>query len=209
MSELWGGFALPDTAPHLPPDDFLMLRYPKSGALLRELFVRLAAEIPWRQESIILYGKRHMQPRLLCWMGDPECAYRYSGILHKPQPWHPLVSGIRAHVEALAGARFNSVLLNQYRDEQDSMGFHADDEPELGAQPVIASLSLGAARVMHLRHRRDRALPTQKLVLDDGDLLVMRGNSQCDWKHAIPKSRKALGPRINLTFRLIRFPSLT
>lgn len=207
MNPATGGSALPEAARQLPPDDFLLLRRADWGVPPGDILSRLVAEISWRQESITLFGKTHMQPRLICWMGDPDCTYRYSGTQHVPQPWHPLVSDLRAGLEALAGATFNSVLLNLYRDGQDSMGFHADDEPELGAHPVIASLSFGAARAMHLRHRRDRALPTQKLVLEDGDLLVMRGNSQQDWKHAIPKTRTASGPRINLTFRLIRSPS--
>ncbi len=204
MSPAAGGSALPEAARQLSPDDFVLFRRADWAVPPGEILAHLRAEISWRQESITLFGKTHMQPRLICWMGDPDCFYRYSGAQYVPQLWHPLVSDLRQRVEALAGVQFNSVLLNLYRDGQDSMGYHADDEPELGARPVIASLSLGAARAMHLRHRRDRALPTQKLVLEDGDLLVMRGNSQRDWKHAVPKTRMALGPRINLTFRLIR-----
>lgn len=207
MSDDRGGAALPDTASLLSPDDFSLSPCLDLGMATEDILKRLTAEIPWRQEAITLFGKRHMQPRLLCWMGDAGSTYRYSGVLHSPQPWHPLVDNLRERVEALAGARFNSVLLNLYRDGQDSMGFHADDEPELGVAPVIASLSLGAARIFHLRHRRDGAVPTQKLRLTDGSLLIMRGNSQRDWKHGVPKTRMAVGPRINLTFRLIRCPA--
>jgi len=169
-----------------------------------DILARLIAEIAWRQETITLFGKTHAQPRLICWMGDPGCSYAYSGKRYTPAPWHPLVAELRARVEAeAAGATFNSVLLNQYRDGQDSMGLHADDEPELGPKPVIASLSFGAQRTMHFRHRHDRTRPTQRLPLPDGSLLIMRGKTQANWKHAIPKTRKAIGPRVNLTFRRV------
>lgn len=136
-------------------------------------------------------------------MGDAGCRYVYSGVRHEPKPWHELVAALRIRVEKLAGARFNSVLLKQYRDGGDSMGFHADDEPELGDQPIIASLSFGATRIMHFRHRHDGDIPTQRIALHDGSLLIMGPTVQRDWKHAIPKTRKAVSPRINLTFRRI------
>lgn len=168
-----------------------------------EILARLTAEISWRQESITLFGKTHLQPRLLCWMGDPGSFYSYSGKRHDPVPWHPLVADLRQRVERLAGAPFNAALLNLYRDGQDSMGFHADDEPELGPQPIIASVSFGAERVTHFRHRHDRTLATRRVPLPDSSLLIMRGSTQANWNHAIPKTRKAIGPRINLTFRRI------
>lgn len=171
-----------------------------------DLLGRLRDEVDWRQESITLFGKTHPQPRLICWMGDPGCRYRYSGKWWEPQGWHPLVASLRDRAGALADARFNSVLLNYYRDGQDSMGFHADDETELGSRPVIASLSLGAERVMHWRHRHDRGEPTHRLPLGDGSLLVMGGDTQANWNHAIPKRRVPLGPRINLSFRTIIAP---
>jgi alkylated DNA repair dioxygenase AlkB len=102
------------------------------------ILARLITEIPWRRESITLFGKTRLQPRLICWMGDSGCAYAYSGKRHEPEPWHPLVARLRAQVEDLADAKFNAVLLNLYRDGDDSMGFHADDEPKLGDRPVIA-----------------------------------------------------------------------
>ena len=208
MSDAKGGSPLPETARELPDHDFQLVPHADLGAPKQEILTRLTVEIPWRQEAITLFGRTHAQPRLICWMGDPGYVYRYSGMVHKPQPWHPLVSNLRARVEELADAHFNGVLLNYYRDGNDSMGFHADDEPELGARPVIASLSFGAGRLLKLRHRQDCALPTQKLSLQDGSLLVMRGNSQRDWKHAIPKMRRIMEPRINLTFRQIRFPTI-
>lgn len=172
------------------------------GAPDDAILSRLTAEIPWRQESIVLFGKTHLQPRLICWMGDPDCRYRYSGRTYEPVPWHPLVADLRTRVERRAQARFNTVLLNLYRNGQDSMGFHADDESELGARPVIASLSFGAERRMHFRHRHER-IPTERISLPGGSLLIMRGDTQTNWKHAIPKTRKPIGPRVNLTFRRI------
>jgi len=188
----------------LPGADLLYWRDPELGDDQRNLFERLREGIGWRQESIALFGKTHLQPRLICWMGDPQCTYRYSGTHWEPQPWHPAVAALRGRIEALTGASFNSVLLNLYRDGRDGMGFHADDEPELGPRPVIASLSLGAERMMHFRHRHDRGQPTFRLPLPGGSLLLMRGDTQKNWKHAIPKRQRPAGPRINLTFRLIR-----
>lgn len=196
----------PTTAPvsfPFPGADLLLFRNGRWGEPTDRLLGRLVAEIPWRQQSITLFGKTHPQPRLICWMGDPGCAYSYSGTRWEPEPWHLLVDAVRARVEALSGAPFNAVLLNLYRDGADSMGFHADDEPELGERPVIASLSFGAERTMHFRHRHDPAQPTQCITLGDGDLLVMRGDTQKNWRHAIPKTRRPIGPRLNLTFRRI------
>ena len=174
------------------------------GAPSAEVLSRLLTEISWRQENITLFGKTHLQPRLICWMGDPGCAYTYSGKRYEPEPWHPLVADLRTRVEKATETQFNSVLLNQYRDGQDSMGYHADDEPELGEQPIIASLSFGAERVMHFRHRHDSTLPTQRITLFDGGLLVMKGDIQTNWRHAIPKTRRPTGPRVNLTFRKVK-----
>lgn len=187
----------------LPGADLMLMKDIDWGKPPQELLIRLIGEIPWQQESITLFGRTHLQPRLICWMGDPGCAYRYSGKRYEPEPWHPLVADLRARAETLANASFNSVLLNFYRDGNDGMGFHADDEPELGDRPVIASLSFGAERIMHFRHRHDRALPTARVPLPNASLLVMRGQTQTNWKHAIPKTRRPIGPRVNLTFRRI------
>lgn len=171
----------------------------ESGAALLS---RLTAETGWRQDSITLFGKTHKQPRLHAWVGDAGCAYTYSGLRMEPDPWTPLLSDLRARVEEIAGARFNSVLLNLYRDGADSMGAHADDEPELGPRPVIASLSLGAERTLSFTHRARRHAAL-RLPLAHGSLLVMAGETQTHWKHAISKTARAVGPRINLTFRQI------
>lgn len=164
-----------------------------------DLLARLIAETAWRAESITVWGKRHLQPRLSAWYG--EVRYRYSGMTLEPLPFTALQLALKEAVEAACGQRFNSVLLNYYRDQHDSMGFHSDDESELGARPVIASLSIGAPRTFILKHKR---LPkTMKLALGDRSLLLMGGNLQQNWQHGINKSRTFCGPRINLTFRKI------
>ena len=192
-----------DETVFLPGAGLNLIRHIDWGVASPDILAQLIEEIPWRRESITLFGRTHLQPRLICWMGDPGCAYSYSGKRHEPIAWHPLVARLRGRAEALAQASFNSVLLNHYRDGHDSMGFHADDEPELGDYPVIASLSFGAERTIHFRHRHDRSIPAQRITLPDSSLLVMGGETQRNWKHAIAKTRKPAGPRINLTFRRI------
>lgn len=184
----------------LPDADVRLLR---GLALPAECMARLVAETGWRQDAIRLYGREMLQPRLHAWYGDAEAVYTYSGLRNVPLPWTPLLSELRGIVEDAAEARFNSVLLNLYRDGRDSMGMHSDDEPELGAQPVIASVSLGATRTFILRHRRDKALKPVRVPLGEADLLIMRGDTQANWAHSINKQAQA-GARLNLTFRLIR-----
>jgi alkylated DNA repair dioxygenase AlkB len=176
----------------------LLARLPLSLSNV-EVFERLLNETPWREESVVVYGKRHLQPRLTAWYGD--ASYTYSGLRLEPLPWTALLLEIRAAVEAACGQRFNSVLLNRYRNERDSMGMHSDDEPELGNDPVIASLSYGATRTFILRHKRDKR--TVRLPLEDGSLLLMSGQLQRNWLHGINKSTRPLGERLNLTFRYI------
>lgn len=166
------------------------------------LFDQLRADIQWRQEEIIIFGQPKRVPRLVAWHGDPGAAYTYSGVRHEPEPWTAPLAELRARVEALSGQRFNAVLLNLYRSGADGMGWHADDEPELGVNPVIASVSLGAARRFRLRHRRHKAL-TRELDLAHGSLLLMSGTTQHHWVHALPKTARAVGERINLTFRAL------
>ncbi|MDL2356552.1 MAG: alpha-ketoglutarate-dependent dioxygenase AlkB [Pseudomonadota bacterium] len=163
------------------------------------LLARLIAETAWRCERITVWGKQHPQPRLTAWHGD--AAYAYSGLTLAPSPFTPLLEEIRAAVEAASGARFNSVLLNYYRDGRDSMGMHSDDEPELGPRPAIASLSLGATRTFVLQHKASGE--RLRLALSDGSLLLMGGELQHHWLHGINKVTRKVGPRVNLTFRLI------
>ena len=167
------------------------------------LFQRLKREIKWRQDSITLFGKRHPQPRLSAWYGNPGASYRYSGLNNTPLPWTADLQYLRQRVQNACSHPFNSVLLNYYRDGSDAMGMHADDEPDLGTEPVFASLSLGAPRRMRFVHHR-REHPPMNLVLEPGSLLIMSGPTQDNWKHGINRTRRPCGPRINLTFRRIQ-----
>jgi len=173
---------------------------PDAGMLMQ----RLLAETPWQQETITLWGKQHLQPRLSAWYGDPGSAYSYSGVVLQPQAWTPTLARIKSDVENATGTAFNSVLLNLYRNEEDSVGWHSDAEPELGNCPVIASISLGDTRTFRLRHKTRKELKPLLLELTNGSLLLMAGKTQHCWQHAILKERTPHGPRINLTFRLIR-----
>jgi alkylated DNA repair dioxygenase AlkB len=165
-----------------------------------QAFLDFQQTINWQTQRIRMFGKWVDSPRLSCWIGDPQARYRYSGTTFEPQPWSAGLLALRERLEGELGMPFNSVLANLYRDGGDAMGWHSDDEPELGAEPVIASVSLGAARRFLLRRRDDHAV-RQALVLEPGSLLVMRGHSQRDWQHALPRTAKPVGPRINLTFR--------
>lgn len=162
-------------------------------------FSVLTQELDWQQEAITLFGKSVLQPRLQAWYGDK--AYTYSGLTMPPKAWTPMLADLKQRCELLAGQAFNSVLANLYRDGQDSMGWHQDNEPELGQQPVIASLSLGETRRFVLRHLHSKE--KFELPLSHGSLLIMAGNTQHFWQHCVPKTVRALEPRINLTFRLI------
>jgi alkylated DNA repair dioxygenase AlkB len=167
-----------------------------------QLFDQLRRDVQWQQEEIVIFGQRRQVPRLVAWHGDAGASYVYSGTDHRPEPWTPVLARIRDRVQALTGAPFNAVLLNLYRDGRDGMGWHADDEPELGRDPVIASLSLGATRRFCLRHRRRKDLKLD-LPLPHGSLLCMSGATQHHWVHALPKTRLPVAERINLTFRLV------
>ena len=187
---------LPDAdvwySPHLP-----------LGLPPDEIARNLIRDVRWRSEEIVVWGKKYPQPRLVAWHGDAGQRYTYSGITLEPLPWTDLLLGIKSTVEEFAQASFNSVLLNYYRDHRDSMGFHSDDEPELGPKPTIASLSLGSERVLILKHKTRTELKPVRLPLQSGSLLLMKGDTQHHWKHGINKESKACGPRVNLTFRRI------
>ena len=179
---------------------FLHAFYPSGQCAT--LFAALMNETPWRQERIEVWGKTHQQPRLTSWHGDPGTGYTYSGITLATCPWTPLLEQMRQDVEAVTGYRYNSVLLNLYRNQHDSVGWHSDNERELGRTPVIASLSLGATRSFRLRHRERLHAPVY-IALTDGSLLLMAGETQRNWQHAVPKETREKSARINLTFRRI------
>ncbi len=162
----------------------------------------LLTQVPWETHRIRMFGRWLDSPRLSCWMGDAEAHYRYSGADFAPHPWAPAVRELREQLQLGCDGSFNSVLLNCYRDGRDSMGWHSDDEPELGPTPLIASLSLGVSRRFLLRRRDDPAQKAEYL-LGHGDLLLMRGHCQRDYQHALPKTARVSGERINLTFRQI------
>lgn len=197
--------AMPDLTVHpnlLPQDgELYLLRgfYPKSQA--NRYYDALMQNLNWQSEQLFIYGRWLTVPRLMAWYGDSGAQYRYSGVEHVAQAWTPALQAIKADIEAVCGYRFNSVLANLYRNGQDSMGCHADDEKELGKNPCIASLSLGETRLFRFRH------PVSATRLDielaDGDLLIMAGSIQHHWRHELPKTRKPKQPRINLTFRWV------
>lgn len=163
-----------------------------------EYFALLRGETPWEQRSIRIMGRTIPQPRLIAWFGDKP--YTYSGLTVNPDtPFTPLLSLLRAKVELATGASFNSVLLNLYRNGNDSIAWHSDDEPELGPNPTIASVSLGATRRFNLKHKTTQE--TRSLDLAHGSLVLMSGTSQAHWKHSVPKTKALVGERINLTFR--------
>ena len=173
------------------------------------LFAALRGAVAWENHRIRLFGREVASPRLSCWIGDAGADYTYSGTRFAPRPWPPALAALRPRIEMACGARFNSVLANLYRDGNDAMGWHSDDEPELGAQPVIASLSLGAERLFRLRRRLPRGVParaadTLRLPLPHGSLLRMAGDTQRQYRHDLPRSRAPVAARINLTFRLVR-----
>lgn len=167
------------------------------------LYKLLQEECSWQQDRIQLFGKQHKIPRLQTFQGEPGLEYRYSNLTLQTKPWHPEVAAIKREIEQCCSSRFNAVLMNLYRDGQDSMGWHSDDEPELGQNPVIASLSLGGERRFLLRHRTDKTIAKHEAILTSGSLLIMAGSTQHYWQHSIPRTAKAVSSRINLTFRQI------
>jgi alkylated DNA repair dioxygenase AlkB len=179
----WPGFLQPSEADHFYQD--------------------LLTEVQWRQEPIRMFGKQVLQPRQTAWYGEED--YSYSGIVMRRRSWTARLDDIKNLVQVAVGLPLNGVLLNHYRNGQDSMGWHRDNEKELGPEPVIASVSLGESRRFLLRHRTEPSLKVEQ-ILEHGSLLVMRGQSQEAWEHSIPKSAKVQHARLNLTFRRILRP---
>lgn len=183
--------------------DLALYTHVDVGVSEHELFGMLHEQLAWRDEPITMFGKTFMQPRRIAWYGDEHAVYTYSGQIHRPLPWVAPLRAIKHVAEELAGTTFNSVLCNLYRNGRDSMGYHSDNEPELGRNPVIASFSIGAERVLHFRHTHDKTIPTVKVPMPSMSMLVMRGDTQQLWKHALPKTSRCDQARINLTFRRI------
>ncbi|HXW10628.1 MAG TPA: alpha-ketoglutarate-dependent dioxygenase AlkB [Steroidobacteraceae bacterium] len=185
----------------LPDADVRYWPHALGAARADVLLASLRAGIDWQQEHVVIFGTPRLVPRLVAWHGDPDAHYTYSGTAHEPHAWTDELRELREVAEALTGHRYNSVLLNLYRDGRDGMGWHADDEPELGRDPAIASLSLGATRRFRLRHRRSRQGIDIDLV--HGSLLSMAGETQHHYVHALPKTARTVGERVNLTFRWV------
>lgn len=187
----------------LPPN---LMDY-RPGFFTQEESIRLMRtlkeNINWQQETIQMYGKLLNTPRLTAWYGDNSKTYAYSGKKYDPHPWTPELLFIKQRVDEASGIKFNSVLLNDYRDGNDSVAWHADDEPELGVNPVIASVSFGQPRRFDVRHKQDHKMK-YSVSLENGSLLIMKGDLQHNWEHQVPKSALAIKERINLTFRVIR-----
>ena len=168
----------------------------------------ISAQTSWSQPQIKLYGRSIAVPRLVAWYGDADAHYRYSGFTHEPLTWTPLLADIRQRVQQQVGQRLNGVLLNYYRDGQDAMGWHSDDERELGQQPLVVSLNLGATRRFDFRRKGTSGIE-YSISLEHGSLLVMSGLTQHYWQHQIARTRKVRAPRLNLTFRqIIHGPTL-
>lgn len=190
---------------HLNLPDAEIIYYPaffdkkEADAIYNELM----NTIPWQQDEITVFGKKHLQPRLTALFGNEGKPYSYSNIKMQPHPWNLLLQKLKTKIENVSDANFTSVLLNYYRDGKDSNGWHADNEKELGTNPVIASLSFGAERTFQLKHNSDKD-QKKSIILEHGSLLLMKGTTQHYWKHQIPKTAKPIGPRINGTFRVIK-----
>lgn len=188
------------------------------------LFDCLMQSTPWRRDSIQIMGREQLIPRQQAWIADSGLTYQYSNLTLQPQPWYPALTQLRERVVHHVGAKFNSVLMNLYEQGSNSCGWHADDEPELGKNPLIASLSFGAVRRFLLKPKRlskmsietgaqpaDPAVPTRndaliRVDLEPGSLLLMSGPLQHYWRHCLPKTKKPVSPRINCTFRSIVTP---
>lgn len=188
----------------VPDADMLLCQDFYTPAESAGFFLRLLDEVRWQQDRLALYGRAIELPRLTAWYGDRGCTYSYSHIAMQPHPWTALLLEIKRKVENAVGAQLNSVLLNLYRSGSDSVSWHQDNELELGSHPIIASVSFGETRVFQLRHRNNRAIPRLDIPLSPGSLLIMRGETQQHWQHQIPKTKRTVGRRINLTFRFIQ-----
>ena len=187
--------ALPDADVQIDPDWL-----PTAAADV--LLSALLGAIAWEVHRIRLFGRLVDSPRRSCWIGDPGTAYTYSGTRFEPQPWPAALMPVRARLCRETGVDFNSVLANCYRDGRDYMGWHSDNERALGRRPVIASLSLGQARRFVFRHRSG-SRGKHELMLPNGALLLMAGDTQALYQHTLPATAKPVGARINLTFRRI------
>ena len=192
------GYDLPDAEIEYFPEFF-------SREKSLNFLPQLLDTIKWKQNTIKMYGNENPVPRLEAWYGDPGKSYAYSGIRMEPSTWTDELNEIKRSIESEVAISFNSVLINYYRDGQDRVAWHSDDEKELGKNPVIGSVSFGAERTFKLRHKQYKENNLkQSIVLKNGSFLLMKGATQHHWVHEIPRTAKPIGPRINLTFRVIK-----
>jgi len=190
--------------PILMPDaDVSILHGMETPLPYDQMLRKLIDDTIWRQEAVRIYGKEHQQPRLVSLYGDSGKRYDYSGISLIPLPWTDLLREIKRRIEQCTNVTFNAVFLNLYRDHNDSMGFHSDDEKELGKNPIVASLTFGARRTFLIKHKFNKELSLVKVPLEAGTVLLMKGTTQHFWKHGINKQTTPCGPRVNLTFRTL------
>ncbi len=193
---------------NLLPKDGEVYLFPTffSGEDSDRYFKTLLTEVPWKHEPIVLFGREIMQPRLTAWYGDSDenasHRYSYSGITMQANPWTPTLLEMKRRIEPVTKTCFNGALLNQYRDGKDGVGWHRDSEKELGQNPVIGSVSLGATRTFRLRHKQEKNL-TVSVDLAHGNFLLMRGSTQHYWEHCVPKTKRPIGTRVNITFRIL------
>ena len=187
---------------HIQNGEYLFLPFFFSLEQSDNYFDKLLTEINWKQESMYMYGRNINFPRLTAWYGDNDKPYSFSGITLKPETWTPALLEIKQHSEVIAQAKYNSVLLNRYRNGNDSISWHTDAEKELGINPIIASVNLGATRKFQLRHNETNE--KIELAWSHGSLLIMQGELQHYWQHQVPKTKQQVNERINLTFRLIK-----
>ena len=187
----------------LPQAELIYIENFYDEATANSLFNSLRSNIEWQQDDITLFGKTYLQPRLTALYASNKLPYTYSNITMHPHVFYKELIDIKDKVEEACNSSFTTCLLNLYRNGQDSNGWHADDESELGVNPVIASVSLGAERIFHLKHKEDKTLK-HKLILEHGSLLLMKGTTQHCWLHQLPKTKKQIEKRINLTFRILK-----
>ena len=189
---------------NLLPYDGIVNYYGKvfTSSKARDYFDQLLNTIKWKHDEVIIFGKRIVTKRKVAWYGDNGCTYAYSNMAREPLPWVNELLELKEHVERISAFSFNTCLLNLYQSGEEGMSWHSDDEKELGNQNTIASVSFGAERKFSFKHKRTKE--NTSIVLEDGSLLIMRGATQANWLHTLPKSKKIVEPRINLTFRTIK-----
>ena len=191
----------PSEVKNILPCDGKVLYFP--DFLKEDYLEQLIQQVEWQSTTIKMFGKEILEPRLTAWYAGLTVKYTYSNSTRTPTPWTPLLLELKKKVEEKSGHEFNGLLLNYYRDGSDYMGWHSDNEKELGLEPIIASLSFGEERNFQFKHKERNDLQVITIQPKTGSLIIMKGSTQANWKHRISKTSKMMGPRVNLTFRFI------